>query len=93
MTVYHSEDYLDYCSIDGLTKASGVESTYHIKLAVKELVDNTLDVYSTPPRTLNPTLSERTFFKPFKLHLQLTYLTVKFRFKLFLRFILFNPLV
>ncbi len=43
MLIFHSDDYFDYLSIDGLTNASGVESEYHIKLAVKELVDNALD--------------------------------------------------
>jgi len=43
MPTYHYDDYYDYLSIEGLTTASGVIQEYHIKLAVKELVDNALD--------------------------------------------------
>jgi len=39
----HVDDYVDYLTIDGLTKVSGVDKEYHIALAVKELVDNALD--------------------------------------------------
>ena len=42
-TTIHAEDSKDYLSIDGLVTVSGVEKEYHIKLTVKEVIDNALD--------------------------------------------------
>ena len=42
-SLYETDDSRNYLSIDGLIAVSGVQKNYHLKLAVKEIVDNALD--------------------------------------------------